>query len=99
MGDGFGKMSLARERRSHTQFGLGINANLSVSDSAEDDSCQAQSRKSSYFHLSSPSMIVMYRSVGMSVNRSVFPLGCGHFTSSQSTLVLCPTPNTMRGSC
>ena len=32
-------------------------------------------------------------------NRSTRPLGCGHFTSIQSTLVAVPRPSTSRGSC
>ena len=47
----------------------------------------------------SPSMMVMYLSIGRPVNRSVVPLGSGHFTSSQSILVRAPRPSTRRGSC
>ena len=46
----------------------------------------------------SPSTMVMYRSMGRLVKRSVAPLGCGHFTSSQSILVRFPRPSTRRGS-
>ena len=46
-----------------------------------------------------PSTIVTYRSMGRSVNRSTFPDGAGHFTSSQSTAVAVPRPSTSRGSC
>ena len=45
-----------------------------------------------YFHFPSPSTIVIYRSMGRSVKRSVFPPGWGHFTSSQSILVRLPMP-------
>ena len=51
-----------------------------------------------YFHFPSPSTMVMYRSRGKLVKRSVVPPGCGHFTSSQSILVRCPRPSTRRGS-
>src|SRR5262249_25825600 len=51
----------------------------------------------SYFHFPVPSTILMYRSMGTSVKRSV-PPGFGHFTSNQSNLVCVPTPRTKRGS-
>src|SRR5512146_2466372 len=52
-----------------------------------------------YFHFSSPSTMVMYRSTGTFVKRSTFPLGRGHLISSQSTLGWLPNPSTTRGSC
>jgi hypothetical protein len=47
----------------------------------------------------SPSVMVMYLSIGSSINLSVLPLGSGHFTSSQSIFVRLPRPRTTRGSC
>src|ERR1700730_5674986 len=52
-----------------------------------------------YRHFPVPSTIVMYRSMGRSVSRSVIALGCGHFISSQSILDRLPMPSTRRGSC
>ena len=46
-----------------------------------------------------PSTTVMYRSIGTFVNRSVFGVGEGHVTSSQSSAVARPRPSTSRGSC
>jgi hypothetical protein len=51
-----------------------------------------------YSHRPFPSLTVMYRFKGTSVNRSTFPEGDGHFTSSQSIFLAWPIPRINRGS-